>query len=83
MRFYGNILVLGLALGLMTTAASADFLNEDDSLQLQLASTHGLEAIFDKYDRFSANCTKKHLCQRTEITFVRIYDISLTSQKGP
>ena len=35
-----------------------NFLNEDDALQLQLASTHGLEAIFDKYDRFSANCTK-------------------------
>ena len=32
-----------------------NFLKEDDSLQLQLASTHGLEAIFDKYDRFSSD----------------------------
>ena len=28
-----------------------NFLEKDDSLQLQLASAHGLEAIFDQYDR--------------------------------
>jgi hypothetical protein len=29
-----------------------------DSAQLQLATTHGLEAIFDKYDRFSTSSAK-------------------------
>ena len=31
-----------------------NFLTHDDSLQLKLASTHGLKAIFNKYDRFSS-----------------------------
>ncbi|MGK0310138.1 MAG: hypothetical protein ACJAYS_000976 [Lentimonas sp.] len=35
-----------------------NFLNEDNALQLQLASTHGLEAIFNQYDRFSSNNAK-------------------------
>ena len=34
---------------------TVDLQNEDNALQLQLASTHGLEAIFDQYDRFSTN----------------------------
>ena len=52
--------------GVKTSAASLpinerptlDILNKDNALQLQLASTHGLEAIFSKYDRFSANSAK-------------------------
>lgn len=31
------------------------FLGEDNGLQLQTASTHGLESIFDQYDQFSSN----------------------------
>ena len=32
-----------------------NFLNANSSLQLQLATTHGLEAIFDEYDRFQSD----------------------------
>lgn len=35
-----------------------NFLRNDDYLQLQLASTHGLEAIFDQYDRFLSDDVK-------------------------
>ena len=37
---------------------TVDIRNKDNALQLQLAPTHGLEAIFDNYNRFSANGTK-------------------------
>ena len=34
---------------------TVDIQNGDNTLQVQLASTHGLEAIFDGYNRFSAD----------------------------
>lgn len=35
-----------------------NFLTHDNSLQLQLASTHGLKSIFNQYDRFSSTSSE-------------------------